>query len=200
MPRPHPLTRERVWWLSWLCWGSKCYAMQEIGLHQKYVIIDCSTIDTANLGEPRMGLIVTRPFSSWEGQVCRLRGIKDWVQGFWGSIMAKFESILWREEPSSNFLLLHVAPPFLFTVTSFPVTPSCTKHDSVGVYTCIHSHTVTAIWVPCCLVRVCHWIVEHLRERMQYIIICLIIWLLSIWDWVMETIRSLWTATARRSG
>ena len=23
-------------------------------------------------------------------------GIKDWVQGFWGYIMAKFESILWQ--------------------------------------------------------------------------------------------------------
>ena len=23
-----------------------------------------------------------------------LRGIKDWVQGFWGYIMAKFESVL----------------------------------------------------------------------------------------------------------
>ena len=26
----------------------------------------------------------------------RLRGIKDGVQGFWGYIMAKFESTLWR--------------------------------------------------------------------------------------------------------
>ena len=26
----------------------------------------------------------------------QLRGIKDWVQGFWGYIMAKFESILWQ--------------------------------------------------------------------------------------------------------
>ena len=31
VPRPHPLTRKRVWWLSWLCcqfWRSKCYSMQ----------------------------------------------------------------------------------------------------------------------------------------------------------------------------
>ena len=41
-----------------------CKLANEIGLHQKYVIIDCSTIDTANLGEPRMGSRVTRPFSS----------------------------------------------------------------------------------------------------------------------------------------
>ena len=59
-------------------------------------------------------------------------------------------------------------------------------HDCVGVYMCIHTHTVTTTcmtvwvctcvythtvtntWVPCCLVHVvelCHWIVEHLRER-----------------------------------
>ena len=25
-----------------------------------------------------------------------LRGIKDWVQGFWGYIMAVFESVLWQ--------------------------------------------------------------------------------------------------------
>ena len=37
-----------------------------------------------------------------------------------------------------------------------------------------NSHTVTTTSVPCCLVHVvelCHWIVEHLRERIQYIII-----------------------------
>ena len=34
------------------------------------------------------------PLFGFSSQNFKLRGIKDWVQGFWGYIMAKFESVL----------------------------------------------------------------------------------------------------------
>ena len=46
-----------------------CKLASEIGLHQKYVIIDCSTIDTANLALTTKCSLVTTPFSSWEGRI-----------------------------------------------------------------------------------------------------------------------------------
>ena len=40
-----------------------CKLANEIALHQKHIIIDCSTIDTANLAPTRMCSVVNRPFS-----------------------------------------------------------------------------------------------------------------------------------------
>ena len=74
-----------------------------------------------------------------------LSGIKDWVQGFWGCIMAKFESVLWQEVLSNCIVLLHVAPPLLFTVTSFTAMPTnnlAAPSSSLGVY-------LNVIWGIC---------------------------------------------------
>ena len=64
-----------------------------------------------------------------------LRGIKDWVQGFCGCIMAKTS----KEALGICLVLLHVAPPLLFTVTSFPDTPTnnlAAPSPSLKVYHC----------------------------------------------------------------
>ena len=36
--------------------------------------------------------------AAWKDSESLLRGIKDWVSGFWGYIMAKFGSPLWQEK------------------------------------------------------------------------------------------------------
>ena len=58
VPRPHPLTRKESGDFLGCAVNSietnamPCKLASEIGLHQKYAIIDCSTIDTANLAQP----------------------------------------------------------------------------------------------------------------------------------------------------
>ena len=42
-----------------------------------------------------------------------LRGIKDWVQGFWGYIMAKFESILWQMKKLKLFSVVTCSPTLI---------------------------------------------------------------------------------------
>ena len=52
---------------------------------------------------------------------------------------AKFELILQQEALSDCLLLLYVAPPLLFTVTSFPTTPTnnlAVPSPSLGVVHC----------------------------------------------------------------
>ena len=58
VPRPHPLTRKESGDFLGCVVNSietnamPCKLASEIGLHQKYAIIDCSTTDTANLAQP----------------------------------------------------------------------------------------------------------------------------------------------------
>ena len=83
--------------------------------------------------EKRNGVLCIRgpptqtPFIALRGyyqDVIDSGALKDWVQEFWGCIMANFESILTNEEALKICLvLIHVVPP-LFTVTPFLTTPT----------------------------------------------------------------------------
>ena len=73
-----------------------------------------------------------------------LRAIKDWVHGFWGSIVANFGLTLWKVK-CKCLLLLCVAPPLMFTFDVISGHPhkvfSCTKPLRRG-----HITTIILIW------------------------------------------------------
>ena len=68
VPRPHPLTRKRVWWLlsAPVVVASQQSRFYLISLwHSVVSFIGLLRINTANLEQPRKRSILTRPFSSW---------------------------------------------------------------------------------------------------------------------------------------
>ena len=153
-----------------------CKLASEIGLHQKYVIIDCSTIDTAGTTKN-----VLNTFSSWGGRI--------WAPDYSNTHSSRGKTLVITRETffgtaqSVVWFVYNGYRCWMWVDKEHPM-PCCHGNTrwQCGCVQCIHSHTVTTTWVPCCLVDVvelCHWIVEHLSKREM-----------NCMNWVMETILS----------